>query len=281
MTEETLYHEEWGPRVPLVLLHGFPFDHTIWTAQGSALAGAARVLAPDLPGFGRSAPLAGDAPPTVEAYARRVLAWADEQGLRRFVLGGHSMGGYVAFALARLAAERLAALALIATRAGADSEAGHQKRSDLRAAVAQHGAQATVDAMLPTLLAPGTMTTDPDLVEQVRATMLRQAPAGLIPAIRAMAERPDSTPDLPGLPRPVLIVQGAADATSPPSEAEALHTALPQATLVLVPDAGHLPMLEAPDMVTAALRAFLAVCAGEEGRNQKSEVRNQKSAAGV
>jgi pimeloyl-ACP methyl ester carboxylesterase len=252
--------------VPLVLLHGFPFDHTIWAAQGAALAGAATVLAPDLPGFGRSAPLAGDAPPTVEAYARRVLAWADAQGLRRFVLGGHSMGGYIAFALARLAADRLAGLALIATRAGADSEAGREKRAALRAAVDQHGAQATVEAMLPNLLAPGAATTQPALVEQVRATMLRQTPAGLIPAIRAMADRPDSTPDLPGLTMPVLIVHGAADATIPPSEAEAMHAALPLATLVLVPAAGHLPMLEAPDAVTAALRAFLAVCAARERR---------------
>jgi pimeloyl-ACP methyl ester carboxylesterase len=96
--------------------------------------------------------------------------------------------------------------------------------------------------------------------------MLRQTPAGLIPAIRAMADRPDSAPDLPGLTMPVLIVHGAADATIPPSEAEAMHAALPPATLVRIPDAGHLPMLEAPDAVTAALRAFLAVCAAQEIR---------------
>jgi pimeloyl-ACP methyl ester carboxylesterase len=267
MADETLYAEEWGARAPLVLLHGFPFDHTIWEAQGAALGGEAWVLTPDLPGFGRSAPPAGDAPRTMDAYAQRVLAWADGQGLRRFVLGGHSMGGYVAFAVARLAAERLAGLALIATRPGADSEAGRQKRAELRAAVAQHGPQAAADAMLPTLLPPTTATERPALVEQVRATILRQTPAGLIPAIQAMAARPDSTPDLAGLTMPVLILHGAADATVPPVEADAMHAAISGSTLVLVPDAGHLPMLEAPAAVAAALREFLAACRKEEVRS--------------
>jgi pimeloyl-ACP methyl ester carboxylesterase len=266
MADESLYAEQWGARVPLVLLHGFPFDHSIWAAQGAALGDGAGVLAPDLPGFGRSVPLAGDAPRTMETYARRVLAWADAQRLRRFVLGGHSMGGYIAFAVARRAAERLAGLVLISTRPGADSDAGRQKRAELRAAVARQGAQAAVDAMLPNLLSSATTTEHPDLVEQVRATMLRQPPAGLIPAIQAMAARPDSTPDLAGLPMPVLILHGAADATIPPTEATAMRAARPGAPLVLIPNAGHLPMLEAPAVVTAALRAFLDACRKEELR---------------
>src|SRR5438045_5719710 len=126
MATYSLRYEERGAGTPVVLLHGFPFDHTIWDAQLNGLRAGARVLAPDLPGFGGSQPLPLDVPPTMDAYARAVLTWADNLSLGRFVLGGHSLGGYIAFALARLAAERLAGLMLISTRPGADSPEGRE-----------------------------------------------------------------------------------------------------------------------------------------------------------
>ena len=251
MTAASLHYEEGGAGLPVALLHGFPLDHTIWAPQ---LAGpAARLLAPDLPGFGASPPLPLDAP-TMDDYARAVLAWADGLGLNQFVLGGHSMGGYIAFALARLAPDRLRGLVLVATQSGADSDATRQNRAAQAAAVAAQGAQGAADVMMPKMLGP---TAPPALTDQVRALMLGQAPAGLIPAIRAMAARPDSTPDLDGLPMPVLIVHGAADAIIPPAAATAMSEAIPGSTLVLVPDAGHLPMLEQPAAMSTALRDFL------------------------
>jgi 3-oxoadipate enol-lactonase len=253
MTTRDLFYEEGGSGLSAVVLHGFPLDHTIWAPQ---LAGGpdARLLAPDLPGFGQSLLLPVPTP-TMDDYAQAVLAWADHLGLNQFVLGGHSMGGYIAFALARLAPERVRGLVLVSTRPGADSDAARQNRETLAAAVAVQGAQATVDAMLPKLLGPGAAASP--VLEQVRTLILRQERAGLIAAIRAMAARPDSTPDLDGLTMPVLILHGAADATIPPSEATAMSEAIPGSTLAVIPDAGHLPMLEQPAAVNMALRDFL------------------------
>lgn len=256
MAAISLHYVEKGQGMPLVLLHGFPLDHRIWEAQLTGLNATARVLAPDLPGFGGSPPLAAD-PPAMDAYARAVLAWADGIGVRHFVLAGHSMGGYIALALARLAPERLDGLVLVSTRAGADSTAARENRAKLAAAIREHGAQATVDAMLPKLLAPAAADHSSPLVDQVQAIMLAQPPAGLVPAVQAMAARPDSTPDLEDLTMPLLILHGEADATIPPSEADAMVEAAASALYAPIPAAGHLPMLEQPAAVNSALRDFL------------------------
>jgi 3-oxoadipate enol-lactonase len=257
MAATQLHYEDQGSGLPLVLVHGFPFDGTIWEAQLAGLGDRVRVLAPDLPGFGQSPPLPG-APEDarIEDYARALLAWADALGLDSFALAGHSMGGYVALELARMAPLRLAGLVLISSRAGADTPAGIVKRRQLAAAVAERGAVATVDAMLPQLLAPGDR--QPDLTERVRGTMLRQSPAGIIPAIHAMASRPDSTPHLPAIAMPTLLIAGLDDATIPPSESQVMRDRLRDGAYVEIPGAGHLPMLEAPAAVNAALGPFVA-----------------------
>ena len=240
-----------------MLLHGFPFDHTIWATQLTGLADVARVLAPDLPGFGASPPLPGapeDA--TMDAYARALLGWADAQGLARFVLAGHSMGGYIAFALARLAPERLAGLILVDTRPGPDNAEGRARRYRLAEAVGRDGASAVVAAMLPTLLAPGDR--QPAVTARLRAIMARQAPEAIRAALFAMAARPDSTPLLATLTQPVLLVSGADDVTVPPAESETMRDRLRDAAYVAIPAAGHMPMLEAPDTLNAAIRPWLA-----------------------
>jgi pimeloyl-ACP methyl ester carboxylesterase len=256
MAVSNLHYEDQGAGMALVLLHGFPLDHRIWAPQLADVSLRARVLTPDLPGFGASPPLAADKP-TMDAYARAVLAWADGIGLRHFILAGHSMGGYIALALARLAPKRLDGLILVSTRAGADSAAARENRAKLAAAIKEQGARATVDAMLPKLLAPATADQLSSVYDQVKAIMLAQPPAGLVPAVRAMAARPDSTSDLEDLTLPLLILHGAADATIPPSEAEAMVEAAASAFYVPISAAGHLPMLEQPAAVNAALRDFL------------------------
>src|SRR5436190_6724269 len=120
MASSVLYHEEKGQGTPLVLIHGFPFDHTIWRHQLDEVSKNARVLAPDLPGLGKSDPLP-DTEPRMEDYAGQIIQWADEIGLDKFTLVGHSMGGYIAFAVVKLYAERLSGLGLVCTRPGPDS----------------------------------------------------------------------------------------------------------------------------------------------------------------
>jgi pimeloyl-ACP methyl ester carboxylesterase len=244
-----------GQGLPLVLLHGFPFDSTIWqTLDG--LDRVARVLTPDLPGFGDSAPLpVAPEAATIEAYARAVLAWADGLRLDSFALAGHSMGGYVALALAHLAPHRLAGLILICSKAAPDTEEGAAGRHKLAAAVGEEGPQAVVDAMLSKLFAPGASLS---VRETTRAVMLRQAVPGIQAALYAMASRPDSRPRLPTLPTPTLIVAGADDGIIPPAVAQETRDGLRNAAYVEIPSAGHMPMLEAPDVLIAALAPFVA-----------------------
>src|SRR5207248_477284 len=159
--------EERGEGTPLVLLHGFPFDHTIWQQQLDEVSNNTRVLAPDLPGFGKSDALPG-AEPAMDDYAGRVAQWADETGLGKFVLVGHSMGGYIAFAFARLYPERLSGLGLVCTRPGPDSEQTREGRYNMIKQVRDKGAQATVDAMSPNLCARRTTEQRQDSIEGVR-----------------------------------------------------------------------------------------------------------------
>jgi 3-oxoadipate enol-lactonase len=143
----------------------------------------------------------------------------------------------------------------VSTRAGADSATARENRAKLAAAIREHGAQPTVDAMLPKLLAPAAADESSPLIEQVKAIMLAQPPGGLVPALQAMAARPDSTPDLEDL--TMLILHGEADATIPPGEADAMVEAAASALYTPIPAAGHLPMLEQPAAVNTALRDFL------------------------
>lgn len=242
--------------VPLVLLHGFPFDHTIWAAQVAGLADVARVLTPDLPGFGGAAPLPGDpVQATIHAYAEAVLAWADSLGLATFALAGHSMSGYVALALAHLAPARLDGLILIASRAGADSAEAAAGRHKQAAAVGERGPVAVAEAMLPKLFAPHTPA---GVRAAVETLILRQTVPGIQAALYAMASRPDARPWLTTIPTPTLTVAGSNDTLIPPSEAQAMRDGLRNAAYVEIAGAGHLPMLETPAALTTALRPFVA-----------------------
>jgi 3-oxoadipate enol-lactonase len=255
MADSTLYHEERGEGTPVVLVHGFPFDHSIWQAQLKALGREARALAPDLPGFGRSKPLSAKEP-TMDDYAERIARWAGDSGLDRFVLVGHSMGGYIAFALARLYPERLLGLGLVCTRPGPDSEEGRRNRYKMIDAVEEKGAQATVDAMLSKLFGKRTQEEKPKVVEQTRRLMLAQSSEGIVAALKAMASRPDSTPLLAGIRVPTLVISGAEDSIIPAQDADLMASTIPGARKESIGDAAHMPMLEQPDELSALLRSL-------------------------
>ena len=248
-----LRYEERGEGVPLVLLHGYPFDHTIWRQQLEGIGEGVRVLAPDLPGFGQSPPLP-DAEPTMQLYANEVALWADQLGIDRFVLAGHSMGGYIAFAFARHHARMLAGLGLICTRPGPDTEQAREGRYAQIAQVQERGPQAVVDAMHPRLFAPQTRENNPGLLDQVREIMLRQSVPGIVSALRAMASRPDSSPLLPDITVPTLVVSGSDDAIIPVEEVDLMAATIPGARQERVEGAGHMPMMEQPGVLNALLR---------------------------
>ena len=240
-----------GPAV--LFIHGYPLDHTIWEPQLEALNGWRRI-APDLRGMGQS-----DAPDlgySMATYAADLAALLDALDVERTVLCGLSMGGYVVFEFLRRWRERVAGLALISTRASADSADGRRARDAAAGQARDAGAREIADSMLPTMLAAGAPG---PLVEQVRAMMAATPVAGIIGALGAMRDRPDSTPLLPTLAGiPTLVIAGADDHLIPVTQTSAIADAIPGARLVVVPGAAHLPTLEAPSIVTDALRTLLA-----------------------
>ncbi|MCV2394071.1 alpha/beta hydrolase [Actinotalea sp. M2MS4P-6] len=249
---------------PLVLLHGFPLDHRMWLDVLDLLTGDPTVLAPDLPGFGVSpigedvAEHVGGTGPSVDVMADAVAAALRAAGVERAVVGGLSMGGYVAMALAERHPDLIAGLALLDTKSGADPEPARANRLRIADAVL---ADDSVDAVLPmrtTLLGATSRQTRTDLVEHLETWIADQGASGVAWAQRAMAARPDRTDVLRGVGVPAVVVVGEQDDLSPVDQAELMAEALPDATLVVVPSAGHMTPIENPEPVAAALSALLA-----------------------
>jgi len=266
-----LHYAQAGKGAPLLLIHGYPLDHTLWQPQVDGLAHVARVIAPDLRGFGQS--VAPEGVYTMDAHADDLCALLDLLQIERAVLCGLSMGGYIALAFWRKYAERVRGLILVDTRAGADAPAARQARLDTAEQLRQHGQVAhVVEPMLARLLAESTRQSRPDLVESVHAMMLRQRPNGIIGAQLGMAERPDSTPTLPTIPVPTLVVFGAEDVITP-AETEGLSVAetIRGASLVVIPYAGQLSNLEQPEVFNAAVREFLSALDWKGGYHMNQE----------
>jgi 3-oxoadipate enol-lactonase len=251
----TLHHSDLGQGTAVVLLHGFPLSGAIWREQQQRLSDEYRVIVPDLRGHGRS-----PAPPGVyemDLLARDVLALLDTLRIRKAVIMGHSMGGYVALAAWKLAPDRFLALGLINSQAGADTEESRQGRFKLAHQVADDGSKVVAQAMLPKLFAPDLPAGSP-IIEQVRQMILNTQPVGIIGALKGMAARLDSRTHIRRLKIPLLLLTGDKDQIIPPEKAKAMAASLPTATLTIVDNAGHMPMLEQPDATTAAIRKFLS-----------------------
>jgi 3-oxoadipate enol-lactonase len=243
-------------RLALLLIHGFPLHSSMWAPQLEELAGFTRIIAPDLRGHGDSEAVPG--PYTVEMLAHDCVGLLEHLAIQPpVIVCGLSMGGYVAFELYRQYPELVAGLILAATRAGADSEEARANRDKAAENVRANGVPALVEGMLPKLLAPQTAAADPALVDVVRMIMLTTSPEGAVGALQAMRDRPDSTPTLAEIDVPTLIIHGRDDQLIPLAEAEAMHQAIKGSRLVAIPDAGHLPNLENPELFNDAVIDFL------------------------
>lgn len=252
---EMAYEDTGGNGVPLLLIHGFPLDRTLWSAQIKNLADVARVIAPDLRGFGESK-MPGDAI-TMDTYADDLRALLDALGVKSAVIAGLSMGGYIAFAFYRQYAARVRALILANTKAGADSPEGKKARDDNAALAREKGVAEIAERMLPKMFTPKTIAEKTDVANSVRAMMSRQPVAGVVSALMAMRDRPDSTPTLAQISVPTLIITGAEDNLIPPKESELMRDGIRGARLVMLPGAAHLSNVEQPDAFNQAVREFL------------------------
>ncbi len=250
-------HDDAGRGEAVVLLHGFPFDRSMWREQARELSETCRVVAPDLRGQGETS-LGGTAgAATMEEMAADVAALLDELNAPRAFVGGLSMGGYVALAFCRAFPGRVRALVLADTRAQPDTEDARRTREETARRALQEGMAPLVEAMLPKLLSPATLERRPDIVERVRGMMLAARPEGAAAALRGMAVRRDQTDLLGEIEVPTLIVVGREDAVTPPAEAGAMRDKIRGAKLVVVEGAGHLSNVERPDEFNAALSDFL------------------------
>lgn len=245
-----------GGQGPAVLfLHAFPLGLAMWDHQAAALEATHQVIRFDDRGFGGSAP--GDGLLSMERIADDAAALLDHLGVGQAVVCGCSMGGYAAFAMVRRHADRVRALVLQDTRAGADVPVARANRSALAQQVLKEGAQAAADAFVPRLLGGSTQQERPQLVEKIRGIILGTSPRGIADALIGLAARADSTPTLREIRVPTLVVVGEEDVLTPPSEAEAMVRAIPGARLALIPKAGHLANLENPAAFNEALLGFL------------------------
>jgi 3-oxoadipate enol-lactonase len=244
-----------GPGVPVVLLHAFPLNGRMFEPQMEALSAGRRVVAPDYPGFGRSPRT--PAQPDVRYYAEAIRWLLDRLGLERVVLGGVSMGGYVAFGCLRLFPERVSGLVLANTRPEPDSEEIRETRKDMARRVAEEGVEVLVELQMERLLARDTLENNEEVVEKVRAMILESSPNGVVAALGAMRDRPDSTPLLGKIEVPTLVIGGEEDAISSPEVMAAMAEKIPNSRHVTLPRAGHLSNLENLEGFNAALREFL------------------------
>lgn len=254
--EVALHYEAAGEGLPLVLIHGFPLSGAIWQNQLAGLSDSCRVIVPDLRGFGRSAAPAGGC--TMDSYADDLVQLLDSLGVSRAVFCGMSMGGYVVFNLLERYPERVLGICLMVTRGGAEDEAGKLRRSVLADEVLNSGAGAAADIFSTILFAPVTIMGNPSLVENVRLLMMAADPAGLAGGLLAMRDRADYSKRLGEFTLPALVIGAADDMAIPPEESRLLAAGLGNARLCIIPQAGHMVMMEQPETVNAALREFLA-----------------------
>jgi len=237
---------------PIVFLHAYPLDASMWDDQRAAL-GTRQTLAPNFPGFGDRPP----GPATLDGFAETVLGEMDAAGIDRAIFVGLSMGGYVAFRIHERWPHRVAALVLADTRAGADSPEAAERRTEQAARVRREGTGWLPDAMLPNVLGESVRTSQPDVVERTRRMILAADPEGVARAAIAMRDRPDSTETLATIRVPVLVLVGDEDTLTPLDEARKIAERIEGARLEVVPRAGHLSNLENPEVFGDLLSAFI------------------------
>lgn len=247
-------YDEAGSGAPLLLVHGWPHDRTMWAGQLGGLAPYARSIAPDLRGAGGST-VRG--PYTIDQYADDLVAFLDALGIARAIVCGLSMGGYIAFSMLRRHRDRIRGLILSDTRATADTDEMRSNRARLIELIEQEGMDALAARQLTSSVARSTLERQPELVETVRRMMASVSADGATGALRAMADRPDSTSLLATIDVPTLVVGGAEDAVTPPEVLRAMAAQIPGSRVEIIEQGGHLCPLERPAAFNHVVSEFL------------------------
>ncbi len=251
-----LAYDDIGSGSCVVLLHGYPFNRSLWSEQVKEISQRHRVITPDLRGHGETAVTPGVV--SMEDMAGDVAGLLESLNISRATISGLSMGGYVAFAFHRLFPSQVRALILADTRPQADTEEAKQNRAQQAEKALREGMEGIADALLPKLSAPETVAKRPDIVKRVREMIVSTNPEGAAAALRGMAERQDVTSFLSRIIAPTLILVGSEDALTPVADAELMHREIGGSRLQIIKGAGHVSNLEKPDEFNRALVEFLS-----------------------
>ncbi|REK12035.1 MAG: alpha/beta fold hydrolase [Planctomycetota bacterium] len=245
-----------GRGMPVVLVHGFPLDYTMWEAQIAFLGSRLRVIAPDLRGFGASDVTPGTA--SMSQMADDLAALLDALDIDEpVVICGLSMGGYVALEFWRRHAARLRALVFCDTRAAADAPAAAEARLETAQRILSEGTGPLAEGMLPKLFAAETLEHSADVTGAARQVVLNTPPEGAAAALRGMRERSDFTDALSEIAVPTLVIVGEQDVISPVDEMRDMAAGIPNAEFVILPSAGHMSPMENPAGFNEAIEQFL------------------------
>ncbi len=245
----SMYFEEHGAGLPVVLVHGYPLDQRIWEPAVAEMKAAARIILPDLRGFGRSS--SGGSVSSMRLMAEDLVALLDQLQAGKAVVVGHSMGGYVALEFASVYPDRLAGIGLVCSQAVADTPERRAARIAQAEDLLAHGTRGLAESMTPRLAA------DQQYHAEIYRTILRSRPEGLAAAARGMAERADHSGSLSSIAVPAVVITGLDDVLISPQRSRELASALKRAELVEIPAAGHMPMMEQPAQTAAALDKLL------------------------
>ncbi len=269
LTPTRISYHELGSGPPLVLLHGFPLDGTMWADVAEILSQDWRVIVPDLRGFGQSPWPAEQPPQNVGDVAAGKVTWtvanmaADVEALltvmqinEPIVLAGLSMGGYIALQFALHYPARLRGLILADTRVEADSDEARTGRRKTAERVLAEGPAFVAETMIPKLFAADTLTRSPDLIAQYCELIKKTDPRTIAAASLAMGARPDVTGELERIHVPTLAIVGTDDIISPPQEMLAWSAELTRGRFVEIPGAGHMSPVEQPESFAAAVMAW-------------------------
>lgn len=248
-------YDDVGSGPVVVLLHGYPFNRSLWRDQVAVLKEKHRVIVPDLRGHGESSVVL--VPSTMELMARDIAGLLDTLNIAQATIGGLSMGGYVALAFYRLFPSRVGSLILADTRAQGDNDEAKRNREVQATKARQEGMEGIADALLPKMLTAETVTKRPDIVKHLRSMMSSTNPEGAAAALEGMAIRQDQTLFLSQIKVPTLIMVGSEDAITPPPDAELMHREIAGSRLEIIKGAGHVLNLEKPEEFNAAVASFL------------------------
>lgn len=245
-----------GAGLPLLLVHGFPLDYSMWTGQLDGLSDTCRVVAPDLRGFGQSTGESDGV--SMERLADDLAEMLDAMEINKpITFCGLSMGGYIAWQFVQRHRDRIERLIVCDTRAVADPDEVARGRRMTAARVVKEGVNDFVAGMMPKLFAEQTAREQPSIIDATREVMLSTRPSSVAAALLGMADRPDMTDLLPDLDIPTLVICGEHDPISPSDEMRGIAAAMPNAQFIEVPNAGHMAPLEQPEFVNNAIRHFL------------------------